>query len=102
MGFILKKEIALDKFGWAGCSLTMNSITYAELAKWQAKLGDAQNDVKTAMEIIDLLTDKFIAGTAIDDSGKKVELKKEDIENLPFDIVLEAAGQLAGGQQDPN
>lgn len=102
MKFVLKKEIALDKFGWTGCKLVMNSITYAELAEWQGKLGDAQNDVKTAMEIIDLLTDKFISGTAMDEENKVVELTKKDIQNLPFDIVLEAAGQLAGGQQDPN
>lgn len=101
MAFNITKDVPLDKFGWEGCKLTFNSITYGEMKDWQAKVQQSGQDTKVANEIVDLLLTKFVSGTAMND-GKKVEVTKDDFEELPFEVILEASSKIAGSDVDPN
>lgn len=99
--FKLVKTVDLAKFGWDDCSLEFNSPTFAEMKKYDRVVGNSEA-TDAAIEIVEMVQSKFIKGTALNDKGEKVEVKKEDFANLPFDIVLHCITQISGGSQDPN
>ena len=101
--FLLKREIDLGKFGWKGCSITLEAPSYNELAQWQVKFKDIDAEKPESQKIIfEAIADKFISGTAKDDKDKVVDITKDDLGDLPLDIVLECIASLRGNVQDPN
>jgi hypothetical protein len=47
--------------------------------------------------MIELLKDKFLSGQAIDETGKMVEVKAEDLVNLPVEVITKAISFLSQG-----
>lgn len=97
MTFQYKKVVKLDQFGWTDCELVLNGITFAEAKKWQtdyAKLDP--NDPDSAEVVFNMLKAKFISGTALDEKGEKTDIKPEQLDELPIDILLYAIKELSG------
>ena len=100
--FLLKREIDLGKFGWEGCSIILEAPSYNELTQWQVKFKGIDAEKPESQKIIfEAIADKFISGTAKDENDKVVEVTKEDLPDLPLDIVLECIASLRGNVQDP-
>ena len=100
--FLLKRIVNLEKFGWNDCTIELQAATYNEIVEWQKKYGNIKNDDTNAQtEVFDIVKDKFISGTALDDTGKKVDITKEDIGDLPLDIMLECIASFRGTTPDP-
>lgn len=101
MSFSINKTVDLSKFGWEGCSIVLKSMTYGELKEFQTidpnnpAIGDADRVVK-------FIASKFVSGKGKDDDGKIVDLKADDIGQLPLEIYLYLQDQLIGVTPDPN
>ena len=99
MAFLIKKTVPLDSLGeeWKDCSLTLRGLSWAEsseLAKRFKKVGDDPD--KLQAEMISFLQSRFIEGRGIDDTGKRVAIAKEDLADLPFEVVSDAIHTLTG------
>lgn len=99
--FKLVKKVDLSSFGWEGCVLEFAAPTYAEMKKYQ-EAASAQDTNTAAQDIMEMVESKFISGHAMNEKGEKVEVKRSDFAELPFEIVLHCITQLSGGQPDPN
>ncbi len=97
MSFLLKRVVDLNKFGWADCTIELQAATYNEVSSWQEKFKNINaEDTKTQQEIFQIIEDKFISGTALDENGKKIDIAKDQLGDLPIDIVLECIASLRG------
>lgn len=100
--FVIKKKLDLAEFGWEGCEIVFSSLNYDELLEIQSKYAKADpSDQLTYGGILDFIKSKFISGTAKDDNDKVVEIDKDDIGKLPFEIVLAVITLLTGQTPDP-
>lgn len=99
--FTLTKKVDLSKFGWDDCVLEFNSPTYGEMSEWQKKAVKDTKNLEVADQITAMVKSKFIRGEGMD-NGKKVEVTKDNFDELPFEIVLECITQISGGTTDPN
>lgn len=99
--FSLNRNVDLSKFGWDGCSITLRSMTYAELKDFQV-IDPSNPKAEDADRVVKFIQSKFVSGTAKDDQGETVQIKSEDIPNLPLEIYLHLQDRLIGAVPDPN
>lgn len=101
--FAITKKVSLDFLGeaWKDCSLEFTAFTLRDLKeKFPAITATADTkDVKAltlGMEnTISLLEDHFIKGTGINEKGEVVEISKEDIIDLPAEVITKAFSFLS-------
>lgn len=101
MGFSINKTIDLSPFGWEGCSIVVKSMTYGELKDFQT-IDPTNPQIGDADRVVKFIQSKFVSGTALDDTGKKIDLKSSDIPKLPLEVYLHLQDQLVGVKTDPN
>ncbi len=92
--FVSIKTIKLDFLGedWKDCYIKINSLTLGELTSLASFTKD---ETKAGIFMVNLIKDKFMEGKGWD--GKKiVDIKKDDIEDLPIDIFGGLYEQLMG------
>lgn len=104
--FKSERNFDMSSFGWPDCKFTFNALTWGEQReldreriKWQSSTEDKVIE-DAANKIVDFLKGKFISGEAIDDKGVKVEVKPEDFENIPFDVLLKLIAWVTSGEVD--
>lgn len=103
MSFVLRKEIRLDGYGWEGCSITLASVTYKEIQDWQKKYKDVkEEDAQNVDEVLGLLKKKFISGQGLNEKNEKVDITPDNLDQLPFEIMLGVIEDLVGSRPDPN
>ena len=91
--------------GWKDCFLlfnafSVNDVLFKLAGRNLSAPGDAKVMKDSAGEILDLLKEKFIEGKGYD--GKKiVEIVKEDIGDLPVQVIPKIT-ELLGGVVSPN
>lgn len=95
----LEREFKLDKYGWKGCSLFFIAPTYKEMRDLQGLQLD--QTVESAEKVFQFMKSKFIRGTAPDKEGTQ-EVKAEDLEELPFDMILDLTRYMVSGEIDEN
>lgn len=99
--FAIPKKIDLTFVGegWDGCYIVMRSLTAKDFKKVQALAPADTNDVNQntqAMDaMIDLLSEKFIKGRGFDGENV-VDITREDVSDLPVEILTACLEQLAG------
>ena len=97
------RKFALDFLGekWKECFLEFRPFVYSELSKI-AELGveidDPIQSINSTKAIVDLLKQKFVAGYAINETGK-VEVKRESIDDFPVEIIKKAILFLSGADE---
>lgn len=100
--FVIKKTIDLAKFGWEGCSLIFQSLSYDELQELQKTYTNADpSDPNTTEGVMGFLKSKFVAGTAKDEKDKTIEVAKDDLGKFPYEIIEEVVNVLTGANPDP-
>lgn len=102
--FLLNKIVSLDKF-WKDCSITFHSITLDKLGLVASLQNLLEKDPEKAVDALkSVLSDLFVKGEGIldngSDLGEKVQLVKEDILNLPMDIVNKCVEELTGQKSE--
>lgn len=100
------RNFDMSQFGWEGCKFTFNALTWGEARdldkarkQWSNGLTDEETE-KAANQIVDILKDKFVSGQAIDDKGTKVDVTKDEFENIPFDVFLKLVAWVTSGEVD--
>lgn len=102
MGFTIKKKLDLAPFGWDGCELVFQSLSYEELQDLQKKYAKADaTDPATANGVLDFIRGKFISGTVLDENDKQAEIEADDLGKLPFEIIEAVTALLTGNNPDP-
>ena len=102
MKFQVVKRLKLDFLGegWEKAYIDFNALTiretqeYAEFAGLSVK-SSAKEQLKATDKMLELLDSKFIKGKAFD--GKTlVDIKKEDLLELPTSVVSKAVTTMTG------
>lgn len=91
MKFDIFKTLSLAHLGeeWKDCELKFRYITVQEskeLLSLQVDKADTKSLENAYDQALKILTDKFVSGKMMSD-GKLVEIKKENIPDLPSDVV---------------
>jgi hypothetical protein len=107
--FYLPKKLELDFLGdkWKGCYLEFNSITIRDLNEkvlgFTLKDKDNPVEVREAyLKTMGLLKDCYVKGEGIDEKGNRVPIDKEDLVNLPPEVLTKSINFLVGSPQEKN
>lgn len=98
--FKLKKKVDLSYLGddWKDCYITFQSPSYKDI-KSIAQVDVDNNPEEATEKSMDIMKDLFIEGLANTDKGKET-IKKEDIGDLPLEILTTLIESIAG-KTDP-
>jgi len=97
--FNLAKKLDLAKFG-EGAYLEFNLLTFAEIKTLsQLNIKPDTTDIgeisKAMEEAVKVLSDKFISGKLPGEGNNLVDVAKEDLADLPVEILTEAMSFLS-------
>lgn len=83
--FVVVKNVDLSFLGeeWNGCFLKVSGLTLGEVEKL-SEMGE--DNTKAGRYMVSLVSDKFLEGKGFD-GGKIVDIKKEDVKDLPLEVV---------------
>ena len=102
--FLLKKKFLLDFLGseWKECYLSFNAFTVRDIKERLSTLSKIDTTKSTAVdtglvEMLKLLKEKYIEGTGVDENGAVVKVAKEDLEEMPVEVISKAIGFLSQG-----
>lgn len=107
----LNKTIKLDELidGWDGAFITVAPMLSKDMAEFvKSRKGKDDDDVDTdqlTTEMIESIKKKFVRGKVYvekEDGGQElVDMEKEDIDSLPFEVTSHVFGKLVGSDFDP-
>lgn len=107
----LNKTIKLDEFveGWEGTFITVAPMLSKDMGEFvKSRKGKDENDIDTdqlTVEMVESIKKKFVRGKVFiekeDGSQELVDMEKDDINNLPFEITSHVFGKLVGSDFDP-
>ncbi len=109
--FVVRKKFMLDFVDevWKekGAYLELAAFSVSDVKDKLSKLtGVKETDptsVTSALDtMIELLEEKFLGGKAVGIDGELVSLKKEDIRELPVEVISRAVGFLSQGVSNQN
>lgn len=104
--FVVKKRFDLgfvsEEWKEKGAYLELNAFTVGDIRDRLSKLTqinkDDSSDVSAGLaQMVSLLEEKFVAGKAVDSAGTLVDLTKEDIQELPAEVIAKAVSFLSQG-----
>lgn len=102
MAFQLKKTVDLSEFGWEGCSIELTQATWKEITEWGKEFANPDpKDQKLQEEVFKIVADHFVSGTGLD-NGKKVDITKDNLAELPVEIFMKCLISLRGTDIPPN
>lgn len=100
--FKLTKQFSLSFLGdeWKNSYIVFNALTTSDMKKYFPKFTgiseDNPEDVTMALDaMIEMLQNRFIEGSGVGKDGKQVDIKKEDLEELPVEVLNEAVSFLS-------
>lgn len=105
MKFDLFRILSLEFLGveWKDCYLKFRYITATESKQFTVFASLDKSDTEGVMKAWDkafsMLTDSFAEGKGVSD-GKVVSISKEDLGNLPMDVLNKAVLLLTGVSED--
>lgn len=107
----LNKTIKLDEFvdGWEGTFITVAPMLSKDMAEFvKSRKGKDEDDVDTdqlTTEMVESIKKKFVRGKVLiekeDGSTELVDMEKDDVDSLPFEITSHVFGKLVGSDFDP-
>src|SRR3990167_2737989 len=103
ISFDVFRKLDLSFLGetWKECFIEFRYITVAEAKSFSSFTlnKDDPKSVENALDTsIKILEDKFVSGKALQD-GKLVDLKKEDLKDLPVEVLNRSIIILTGGDE---
>ena len=106
--FKVVKKLSLDFLGegWKDAYINFQVLTIADIknkfpALMKLKADDAEAVINSMGMIVEVLEDKFVDGKGFDGT-KLIDFKKEDIENLPNELLKRALDFLSQGVTTPS
>jgi len=107
--FKLEKTFKLDFLGdgWKGSYIKFKALTVKDFKKVLDSVPLdieelEQDEVLGAVDnAIKLLKDNFIEGKGLGADGKKIDISKNDLEDLPPDVITKALSFLSAGSVTP-
>jgi hypothetical protein len=107
MKYLISKKFSLDFLGneWKDCYINFSSITIRDLKENVAQFvnmdkNDSASVANGITETLKILEDRFIKGIAIDETGKSIDLKKEDLVDMPAEVLTKALSFLSQGLEE--
>lgn len=104
--FLLKKKFSLSFLGkeWKekGAYIVFNAFTVRDIKEKLPKLISIDEDDAKSIEsgiaaMLELLQDKFISGSGVNEKGEKVAIEAQDLEELPVEVISKAIDFLSQG-----
>jgi len=104
--FLLKKKFSLAFLGkkWKekDTYIVFNAFTIRDIKEKLPKLIAIDEDNTKSIEsgitaMLELLQEKFISGSGVDEKGEKVDIKAQDLEELPVEVISKAIDFLSQG-----
>lgn len=103
--FTIKRKYSLQSLGdeWKDCYIDLNALTIRELNSDLSQLADlnTQNRKEVSQatgKVLEIIKSHFISGTGVVD-GKVVEITKDDLEDLPAEVLGGILSFLSQGTQ---
>jgi hypothetical protein len=98
MKFDITKKVDLSYIGsdWEGCYIEFSLPSYGDLKGYANDQGTDEEKLEKGLKQV---SDLFRKGSAMSE-GKQVELKKEDLVDMPLEILTKCF-QAISGQIDP-
>lgn len=95
MKFDIVKTLKLNDqgVGWENCYLSFYPLNIKEAKVLMS--ADAKDDVSKVESAVDLLKSKFASGKLLSD-GKEVDVKVEDLDELPMYLLTDCIKLLSG------
>lgn len=104
MKYLISKRFSLDFLGdeWKECFINFSSITIRDLKDNVSQFVNMDKNDKASVangitETLKILEDRFIKGNAIGEDGKVIDLKKEDLVDMPAEVLTKALSFLSQG-----
>lgn len=107
----LNKTIKLDELidGWDGAFITVAPMLSKDMAEFvKSRKGKDDDDVDTdqlTTEMIESIKKKFVRGKVYvenEENGQElVDMERDDIDSLPFEVTSHVFGKLVGSDFDP-
>lgn len=104
--FKIEKKLNLDFLGdeWGDCYLKFRALTTKDLKKVMqsipADIREHADNPEKVLEAFDkgveLLQDSYIGGKGIGEDGEEVDIDKDDLEDLPTEVLNKALSFLSG------
>lgn len=104
MKFKIVKHFPLDFLGteWKDCFLDLKPLSIEDVKGRLpeiAKLQSEDADVGAGIDLlIQLITEKFIGGKVVDESGAVVDLPQEALKDLPVEVIGRAFSFLSSSE----
>ena len=100
----INKKVSLDFLGeeYADSYVMLSAIPlreYEELSKQAKEIEESKDNQQAMQKMVDLVKARFQSGSVTQD-GKMVDLKVEDIEDMPGEFFINVIKRLSGA--DPN
>ena len=107
----LNKTIKLDEFveGWEGTFITVAPMLSKDMGEFvKSRKGKSEDDIDTdqlTVEMVESIKKKFVRGKVYvekEEGGQElVDMEREDIDSLPFEVTSHVFGKLVGSDFDP-
>ena len=92
MRFDITKKIPLEYEGWQDCYLEFFLPTFNDI---KSLTGENQSDEEKVQSGLDALKKMYKSGYAMSD-GKRVEIAKDDVDNLPVEVLNKCLSVVSG------
>ena len=90
MKFKITKKVDLGYLGdeWKDCHLEFRVPSYGDIQD----LGeiDESKPIEASKKALEVLGNAFVSGKGVDEKGEKVDIKKEDLKDLPVTVLTKA------------
>ena len=92
MKFDISKKVPLEYEGWEDCYLTFSLPSYGDL---KGLTDDKATDPEKVEKGLETIVGLFKEGYAMSE-GKRVEVKKEDLKDMPIEILTNCFKAISG------
>jgi len=92
MKFDITKKVPLEYEGWENCYLEFSLPSFGDL---KGLTEENTTDAEKAEKGVETIAGLFRSGFAMS-KGKRVEVKKEDIKDLPVEILTQCFKAISG------
>lgn len=105
MKFKIVKRFSLAYLGdeWKDCYLNLKPFSVQDVKTKLPQIAKLQEDSTNVEEgvdmLIELLSEKFIDGKVVDESGTVVDMPKEAIADLPVEVIGRAFSFLSSKEE---
>lgn len=92
MKFDITKKIPLEYDGWENCYLEFSLPSFGDLKDF---VKEGKTDAESAEKGLEVIKKIFKSGFAMS-KGKRVEVQKDDLDNMPIEVLIKCFKEISG------